>query len=215
MSLRITTLFKSSLKSVVLVCWVLLMLLINGCVGQPAVPQDYFYRLPVVHPASPLQAPLVNGTVAVDQFNADGVYRDRPLLYVDAERPLEVLQYHYRHWIQVPTSLIQDNMVEYLREANVAERVERYSGGRRTEWLITGRLQKFERVVEQDRATAVVEIEMELRQRNQNGLHKRIEVYSSQVQAAGPSIHDTVTAFGDALQRIYDAMLSDINNAQP
>lgn len=201
---------NSRLKAVALTVFIPLTLFVNGCVSQPAVPQDYFYRLPTVHPAAPSQTPLVNGSVAVDQLNADGVYRERPLLYVDAARPLEVLQYHYRHWIQVPASLIQDNMVDYLREANIADRVERYSSGRRADLVIGGRLQRFERVVEQERATAVVELEMEFRHRTENGVNKRTKVYTSRVEATGPEIHDTVTAFGEALRRVYDAMLSDL-----
>ena len=186
------------------------LLCVNGCVSQPAVPQDYFYRLPAVYPAAPLKTKLINGTVAVDQLEADGVYRERPLLYVDAQRPLEVLQYNYRHWIQTPSQLIQDNMVDYLREANLADKIERRSSGRRPELLIQGRLQKFERLVEEKSATAVVEMEIEFRKTSPQGMVKLTKVYTSQGSAQGPSIHQTVAAFGEALQRIYDKILSDL-----
>jgi ABC-type uncharacterized transport system auxiliary subunit len=186
------------------------MLLTNGCVSQPAVPQDYFYRLPAIHPEVPLDTKLINGTIAVDQLDADGVYRERPLLYVDAQRPLEVLQYHYRHWIQIPSQLIQENFVDYLREANVADRVERFSSGRREDLLIKGRVHKFERLVEADRSIAVVELEIEFRNKTQKGTVKLTKIYESQISAQGPSIHDSVMAFGEALRQIYDKMLSDL-----
>jgi ABC-type uncharacterized transport system auxiliary subunit len=189
-----------------------MILILSGCVSQSSVPQDYFYRLPSAHPAAPLEAKLTDGTASVDQLDADGVYRERPLLYVDAQRPLEVLQYHYRHWIQIPSQLIQDNMVDYFREANIAERVERYSSGRRTGLLIKGRLQKFERRVEASRAVAVVEMEIEYRKKTDQGVVKNIKIYNSEVPAQGNTIHDTVTAFGDALQQIYDTMLGDLKN---
>ena len=186
------------------------MLLINGCVSQPAVPQDYFYRLPAIHPESAVDTKPVNGTIAVDQLDADGVYRERPILYVEAQRPLEVLQYHYRHWIQIPSQLIQDNLVDYLREANVADTVERYSSGRGQALLIKGRLHKFERLVETDHFSAVVKLEIEFRKKTQQEMLKLTKVYESQVSAQGPTIHDSVTAFGEALQQIYAKMLKDL-----
>jgi ABC-type uncharacterized transport system auxiliary subunit len=186
------------------------ILVFGGCVSQSTVPQDYFYRLPPAHPADPLETKLHTGIASVDQLDADGVYRERPLLYVDAQRPLEVLQYHYRHWIQIPSQLIQDNMVDYLREANIAGRVERYSSGRRPGLLIKGRLQKFERRVEASRAVAVVEMEIEFRKNTPRGVLKNTKIYNSEMPAQGPTIHDTVTAFGNALQQIYDTMLGDL-----
>lgn len=189
-------------------------LLINGCVSQPAVPQDYFYRLPAIHPDTPFDTKLISGTIAVDQLDADGVYRERPLLYVNAQRPLEVLQYHYRHWIQIPSQLIQDNMVDYLREANIADSVERYASGHRQDLLIKGRLHKFERLVEEDRSIAVVQAEIEFRNRNQQKTLKLTKMYDSKVIAQGATIHDSVTAFGEALRQIYKDMLSDIKSME-
>ncbi|MGD8886593.1 MAG: hypothetical protein PVF34_13290, partial [Gammaproteobacteria bacterium] len=101
---------------------------------------------------------------------------------------------------------------DYFREANIAERVERYSSGRRTGLLIKGRLQKFERRVEASRAVAVVEMEIEYRKKTDQGIVKNIKIYNSEVPAQGNTIHDTVTAFGDALQQIYDTMLGDLKN---
>ncbi len=207
----IQSLIKTVLAGSLLMPAVLLM---NGCVGQPEVPQDYFYRLPDIHPDTAFDAKLVSGTISVDQLDADGVYRERALLYVDAQRPLEVLQYHYRHWIQVPSQLIQDNMVDYLREANIADSVERYSSGRRPDLLIKGRLHKFERLVKKDQSIAVVQMEIEFRNKNQQQMLNPTKMYETQVTAQGPTIHDSVTAFGEALRQIYKNMLSDIKSME-
>ena len=190
------------------------VLLVNGCVSQPAVPQDYFYRLPAIHPDSAFDTIQVEGVIAVDQLDADGVYRERPLLYVDAQRPLEVLQYHYRHWIQIPSQLIQDNMVDYMREANIAGSVERYTSGRRHDFLIKGRLHKFERLVEKDRSIAVVQVEIEFRKIQKQGMVKITKMYQSQKAAQGQTIHDSVMAFGEALRQIYKDMLNDIKSME-
>ncbi|WP_455212019.1 ABC-type transport auxiliary lipoprotein family protein [Kaarinaea lacus] len=208
---KIQLFFKSALVTSLLTS---VVLLINGCVGQPSVPQDFFYRLPVIHPDKAFDTKLIHGAIAVDQLDADGVYRERPLLYVDAQRPLEVLQYHYRHWIQIPSQLIQDNLVDYLREANIADRVERYTSGRQHDFLIKGRLHKFERLVEKDRSIAVVQAEIEFRKRNQQGVTKITKIYESDKTAQGETIHDTVSAFGEALRQIYKDMLSDIKSME-
>lgn len=197
-----------------ILCLVPVVLFINGCVNQPAVPQDRFYRLPKVQPGAPLENKLINGTVSVDQLDAEGIYRERPLLYVDAQRPLEVLQYHYRHWIKIPPQLIQDSLVDYLREANLADSVERYARGRRPALLITGRLQKFERLVQTSGAVAVVEIEIEIRKQTRQGTVKITKTYKSQKPAQGPSIHDSVAAFGQVLQQIYDDVLGDLKDME-
>lgn len=186
-------------------------LLLNGCVNQPAVPEDYFYRLPELQPGKPRDSTLFNGLLLVDEFQAEGVYRERPILYVDSKRPLEVLQYHYRHWIQTPSQLIQDNLVEYLRGANIATRVERYSSGKSGEMLIGGRLQKFEQRVQSNGATAVVAIEIVFRRKTPQGTIKQIRNYEDKVMAEGPTMHDSVVAFGKAMQHIYDRMLADLN----
>lgn len=187
------------------------MLLLNGCVNQPAVPQDYFYRLPELKPRTPDAINLINGVLSVDELQAEGVYRERPILYVDSQRPLEVVQYHYRHWMQTPSQLIQDNLVEFLRQANVASRVERYSGDSSAALRISGRLQKFEQWVQPSGATAVVEMEIELRLKTPQGTKKQTRIYQDKVMAEGPAIHDSVAAFGQALQHIYDKLLADLN----
>jgi ABC-type uncharacterized transport system auxiliary subunit len=203
---RLTKVFgKTRIAGVVVVAMTL-----GGCVSQETVPQDYFYRLPDLHPSAPRQAKLFNGVLQVDELHAEGVYRERPLLYVDAKRPLEVLQYHYRHWIQVPSQLIQENLIEYLRQANVAARVERYSSDSQRDMLIGGRLQKFEQLVKPAGATAVVAMEIDFRRNTSQGTLKQTKIYEHKVMAQGPTIHDSVIAFGKALQLIYDDILADL-----
>ena len=186
-------------------------LLLNGCVTQSAVPQDYFYRLPDLQPATPRATKLFNGTLLVDEPQAEGVYRERPILYVDSQRPLELVQYHYRHWLQTPSHLIQDNLVDYLRRANVATRVERYSSGGGGDLVISGRLEKFEQFVQPGGSTSVVELELEFRWKTPQGIKKQTRTYENQVMADGADINDSAVAFGKALQHIYDKMLVDLN----
>jgi ABC-type uncharacterized transport system auxiliary subunit len=55
-----------------------------------------------------------------------------------------------------------------------------------------------------------VELEIEFRNKTQKGTVKLTKIYESQISAQGPSIHDSVMAFGEALRQIYDKMLSDL-----
>jgi ABC-type uncharacterized transport system auxiliary subunit len=187
------------------------MVLLNGCVSQETVPQDYFYRLPDMRPSAPHGAKLFNGVLLVGELQAEGVYRERPILYVNSKRPLEVVQYHYRHWMQTPSQLIQDGLVEYLRRANIATKVERYTGDSNGDMLIRGRLRKFEQLVQPNGAAAVVAIEVEFRQKTSHGENRQTRVYEKKVMAEGPTIHDSVVAFGKAVGNIYDKMLADLN----
>lgn len=169
-----------------------------GCVNQATVPQDYFYRLPVVHPAAPLENKLIKGTLAIAPLMAEGVYRERPLLYVEAERPLELVQYHYRHWSQVPTQLIQDSLLEYFREVNIADKVMRKRSGKPVEFIIQGHLLKFERVVHGSKTEVVVELEIEYQRRTKEGYRSESKTYNRQIISGDSAIHDSIEAFGVA-----------------
>lgn len=187
-----------------------LILLFGGCINQTSVPEDYFYRLPIAHPTAPLENKAINGTLAIAPLQAEGVYRERPLLYVDAKRPLELVQYHYRHWTQVPSQLIQDSMLEYLRETNIADQVIRMRTGKQVEFIIQGRLQKFERVVHGSKTEVVVELELEYRQRLAGGYRSEAKNYKQRIVSDDSTIHDSVQTFGEALKHIYDQMVADV-----
>ena len=79
---------------------ILLATALGGCLGAaPPVPRDHFYRILVPPP----QAEVVPfpGTVSVAPIEAQGLLRERPLLF-SVGSAQEVQQHDYHYWTDAP-----------------------------------------------------------------------------------------------------------------
>ena len=90
-----------------------------GC-SAPPVPRDHYYRLLVPMPAESSGEPLLSGVMTVELLQADGLLRERPLLYSQSAAAYELQQHNYHYWNDVPPRLLQDQMVTYLRRSGAA-----------------------------------------------------------------------------------------------
>ena len=95
-------------------------LLLSACFGGgESVPQDQFYRLSDVSYDGDRLKQMVN-VLAVSSLESDVLHRERAILYSQADEPLKLQRYHYHHWTNVPSKLIQDHLVDYLRSSGMA-----------------------------------------------------------------------------------------------
>ncbi|MDH5327399.1 MAG: hypothetical protein OEZ68_00945 [Gammaproteobacteria bacterium] len=198
-----------------------------GCMSAGSVPEDYYYRLPVVRAdnkvvngadriAGNYAALVLQGKLAVHPLDMSGIYRERSLLYADSSTPLEIRRYYYRHWINDPVYLIQDHMVQYLQTTGVALHVGRYSEGKRFQYSLTGRLLGFERVVGAGHPEVVVRLELEFQSEAGAEPHfaPLIETYEERIGVEGESMHATVHAYSKALVGIYQRFLISLITSQ-
>lgn len=187
------------------------LLVLTGCFGGNAqVPQDHFYRLPEVKKTKPLGAPVTKGVVGVKALRSDGLHRERTMLYIEHDQPLEIHRYHYHHWTNTPARLIQENMLDYLGKIGFASDVIRYRPGMKVDAVLKGRLLRFERLLNASGIQVIVSIELSYdpkAKQLQKGFHKE---YTVTLDAQGTSIHDTAKTFGAALQQIYQSFIKDI-----
>lgn len=192
--------------SLLLLCATLALLLVS-CASQGPVPEDRFYRLPVP-PAQQEAIPALAAVLGVGRLRSDGLRDERAILYLHSERPLELRRYHYHHWVDAPTRMLQEHMIAYLRQAHGAAEVLRYTPGMQVDKVVGGRLLRFERVLGAGAGTVVVEMELGLGDGRypQQGLR----VYRAEVEAGADSMHATVQAFGLALQQIYRQFLQQV-----
>lgn len=184
---------------------------LTACASQGPVPEDRYYQLSPAQykeqPSTSVTAPLA-GRLGVGRLRSDGLRDERTLLYVQQERPLEILRYHYHHWVDAPTRLIQQHMLAYLRTAGVATEVVQFQPGIRVEHKVKGRLVRFERMLAGGGGRVLVELEL--------GLHSGADTdlalvrYRAEVVAQDDSLHATVVAFSVALEQIYARFLDDI-----
>ena len=182
--------------------------LLAGCMGGSPAPQDHYYRLDLEKASTKNVISLPYKTIGVAPGVTNGLYRDRAILYVDNQAPLELQQYHYHHWHDVPARLVQEHAINWLQHQIPKTRVVRLSRGEQSEVMLQTRLVRFERVLSGSALEVLVELEIIL-QKNYQPLHRKI--YRQTVSIQGDTMHDTVQAFGDALTNIYEIFLNDIN----
>ncbi len=185
----------------------LLALLALGCAAEP-VPQDRYYRLasrPDV--ASGPARPALDATIVVERFAADGLTRDRAIVYSENGSDVEVRRHLYHHWTEPPAELLRDDLVRYLRAAGVARRIVTPELRVPADYEITGHLQRFERVLDASRVR--VRLRLALHDAHSDGLVWS-GIYENEAQAEEDSVSAAVHAFNGALESIFARFVKDI-----
>jgi ABC-type uncharacterized transport system auxiliary subunit len=180
-----------------------------GCAGPSPVPSDHFYRLPELNAAS-LDRPVLLGTLSIAPFSAGGLYNERSIIYVDENQPLELKRYRYHLWNNTPVYLLQQHLADYLKKIGIAEQVVIFQPGVESEYKLSGNVSHFERVV----GNGVDQVKVSLTflfisPGNSTQAHE----YQVSFPVQGGGIHDSVEAFGAALQQIYDALVQDVGQS--
>jgi len=189
---------------------VMAVFLCVACLGSSSVPEDHYYLLPEKKVnVSRLEHPTVD-SVAVAPIVGQGLYRERSLLFIDAKEPLELKQYHYRHWVKAPMYLLQSDIVTLFRQVNYAKDVSYYDIKDASDVIVKGRLLNFEQIIESTESTVNVAIEFEVTTNVPIADKKWRKVYEIREKAEGQSIHKIVEAYGRALSKIYSIFLSDL-----
>ncbi len=191
----------------------LLAPVLAGCLGSaPPVPRDHYYRLLVPMPAETAGDRLLPGVLTVELLQADGLLRERPLLYSAGADAAELQQHNYHYWNDAPPRLLQDQMVTYLRRSGVASLVVTPDTRVRAEHQISGKAKRFERLVGSGGSRVVVEIEFALLRLSDDALLV-VDTYSAEETAADDSVEASILALNRATARVFDAFLSDVRLA--
>jgi ABC-type uncharacterized transport system auxiliary subunit len=183
-----------------------LALLLAGCQTAPA-PEDNFYRLLPVEVQPALPTPIREAGLTVKPLRADSLYGERAVIYVEADRPRVLRQYHYFLWLYPPGQLVQEQLAASLRRSNPGAAI---AWGERAEnpgYAVSGRVLRFERVVAQGGAQAVAELELALENSGAVLLRK---TYGAEAAAPQGSVNGFSQAMEQALARIYSAFAADL-----
>jgi len=192
-------------------CLLLLALTLSGCMGGASVniPRDHYYRLPAVTAVTPLRTPLLSGALEVSTVQTSGMLHERSILFVREQQPLEVSPYHYYYWVNTPSSLLQQHLLDYLRQKNLARSQHRYRSDTPAEFRLEGELLHFERYIRKDASEARVELDLVLRDNRSRRILLR-KLYRHNAKAQSPEMADTADAFGRALGAIYRQFAQDV-----
>ena len=187
--------------------------LLSGCLGSaPPVPQDHYYRLMVPGPARALAKPVFPGVMSVELLQADGLLRERPLLYSRRGAPHELQQYNYRYWTDAPPRMLQVQLVEYLRRSGLADEVVTPDMRVRADYQISGNAKRLEWSLDGDAARVTVEIELALIRLSDNKLIL-VDNFTAHEAASDEAIEGSVVALNRATGRVLDRFLKRAINA--
>jgi uncharacterized lipoprotein YmbA len=202
--------------------FVMMAVLLSGCMSPVKVPEDRFYRLPPISEIA-RTGTHIDGVVGVGRIMVGDLYRERSMLYIDEARPLELRRYHYRYWTETPGELVQQYLMNYLQSVNAADSVVRYTGtfagmnvtGMKrapatVAGVIDGRLVRFERRINHTQVKIQVSLALQYRDSRKPDHPVFERQYSREVVAANNSMQASVVSFGDALQQIFADFLRDI-----
>lgn len=192
----------------------LLVAALAGCGSAPPLPDDVYYRLQLAAPTQRLEAPRVPGAVLVARFDGASVYTSRDLAYSSEAPYLHLSHYHYHHWADPPPQLLQQELVDYLRAANLASRVEAESGRQAPAWRIDGTIRRFERQKTATGWQVAVALEFRATPADRRA-EPLLKTYDVVLAADGDGIEDSVKAFSAATATVFERLVADLGKAVP
>lgn len=175
----------------------------------PTVPQDTYHRLRITAPANALASPPLTGTLEIERLAADGLFAGRPLVYSKTDRPQELQEYLYHFWTEPPPIMLRDELVDYLRAANIARTVVTPEMRVPVDYVLTGKIKRLERV-QGESPQAVVELELGVRGTGAGKLIM-LDSYREEVRAAADTIGAAVDALGQGVSRIFARFVADLS----
>ena len=139
-------------------------------------------------------------------FQADGLYRERAILY--SENEIEIKQYHYHHWVDSPSRLLQEHLADMLSSSGISKIVLTTFEGN-SNLIIKGKIKAFEQKKSGNQSSALVSIEFRVDRSNDNQpiLFKQ---YTQVISSEESSITSVIGAFGVAVNNIYTNFYNDL-----
>lgn len=181
--------------------------LVAACMA-PSVPKEQYFRL-VAAPANEKLALPLAGILEASPLGADGVTGERPLLYT-ANGGVKLEQRNYAYWTELPTAMIRDQLVAYLRSAGAAEQVVPSELRIAAAYRIQGEIKRLEQSAGDKHDLGILELELSVIDENSDQLILS-RVYHTEQPAADHSIDAAVAALNAGLQDVLKRFAADID----
>jgi ABC-type uncharacterized transport system auxiliary subunit len=186
-----------------------LSLTLWNCASGPA-PIDHHYRIDAGVPDASA-AKKLEGNLQVDRLRTDALIGQRQLLYKETAGASEIRQHPYQRWSDPPAILLQTELVAFLTTAAAADSVMSATARVKPDYVISGRILAFERVLEPE-VRAVVEIQFTVTRADGEEILVN-HSYREERAAANANIEASVVAFGEAIHAIFEQLLADLSGA--
>jgi ABC-type uncharacterized transport system auxiliary subunit len=194
---------KPALKLLPLAAFVM----IAACMA-PSVPKEQYFRLVAAPATETLAHPFV-GILEAAPLGADGVTGERPLLYT-ANGGVKLEQRNYAYWTELPTAMIRDQLVTYLRAAGAAEQVVPSELRIGATYRIQGEIKRLEQSAGDKHDLGIIELELSVIDESSDQLILS-KVYHAEQPAADHSIDAAVAALNAGLQDVLKRFAADID----
>ena len=176
--------------------------------SAPPIPKEQYFRLSAA-PASAQLAHPFDGILEVAPLGADGVTGERPLLYT-ADGGIKLEQRNYAYWTELPTSMIRDQIVAYLRAAGAGPQVVPSELRIGATYRIQGDLKRLEQSAGKEHDTGVIELELSVIDERDDSLVLS-KVYHAETPATDHTIDAAVAALNAGLEDVLKRFAADID----
>ncbi len=206
---------------------------LTGCLGSaPPVPRDHYYRVMVTPPSLAAQSQTASiedasisgllgstadrvmfpGVLSVAPLEAEGLLRERPLLYSATGSAHEMQQHDYHYWMDPPTRMLQLQLVDYLRASGLIQSVVTPDLRVKADYQVSGRIKRLERLLGGGPTRVVAELELSLVASANNDLMV-IETYTAEATTTDDGVESSVLALNQALGQVFERFLNDVSNS--
>jgi ABC-type uncharacterized transport system auxiliary subunit len=187
--------------------------LLAGCFGSaPPLPRDHYYRLLVSSPVDITVERPPAGVMRVELLQADGLLRERPLLFSESGASHEVQQHNYHYWTDAPPRMLQEQLVAYLRKSKIARAVVTPDMRVRADYQISGKVKRLERLLGGGPPRVFVELELALVRLSDNAL-LIVDNFADEEPEAGKGVGAAIMALNKATGRVFSRFLSRSQSA--
>lgn len=178
--------------------------------GEPA-PVDRFYRIALSAPEMP-DGPSLQGTVMVDRLDADGLMRERPVVYSTDAEGFSLAQHDYDYWVEPPARLLQAELVRYLRSSGIARSVVTPELRVASQYEVIGTVRRFERLIGGRTHRVAVTLELALVDRADDR-PRVVQTYATEIVCPDDTVDGSIDAFNEAVAAIFAEFLDDIRQS--
>ena len=188
-----------------IVCCLATLVILVGC-GRVRYPTYYTLNLPA--PPDPPVAENVHAALAIREFSAPAYLRQGAIVYKPS--PDQIGFYAFHRWAINPCQFVTNSVIERLRASGDFARVKSYDGRPDVDYVLSGRLEKFEELDYADGVRVEVAISAQM-----TNLATGQTVWTNAVSEVGAVNKRDVPAVVSEMNRTMERAIKELLSAIP
>jgi ABC-type uncharacterized transport system auxiliary subunit len=177
-----------------------------GCMGKVRYPTYYTLNLPPV-PDPPVQE-STRASLAIREFRSPGYLREGAIVYRTS--PEQIGFYDYHRWAVDPRQFVTTAVADRLRASGNFTQVRVYDGHNDVDYILSGRLEKFEEVDYEGGVKVEVAISAQMIETRTG-----VTVWSNDVSDLGTVTQKNVPAVVSEINHTMDRAIGNLLTPSP